>query len=115
MKSFEYVDSNYSEYEKGRLGHDDIIAVAAYLLANRAPLQKMFGQRYPYIFVDEAQDTFEPVVTALNAVCPGDGLPIVGYFGDPMQQIYDRRAGNFAGPNGSVKSPRTRTTAALHR
>ena len=33
----------------------------------------------------------------------GEGLPIVGYFGDPMQQIYDKRAGNFIGPPGSVQ------------
>jgi DNA helicase II / ATP-dependent DNA helicase PcrA len=29
-------------------------------------------------------------------MCGTDGLPMVGYFGDPMQQIYDDRAGDFS-------------------
>ena len=64
-------------------------------------LRRVLSQKYPYIFVDEAQDTLPAIVTAFNALCAGAGLPIVGYFGDPMQQIYDRRMGDFAGPPGS--------------
>lgn len=56
--------------------------------------------RFPYIFVDEAQDTFEGIVAGLNLVCKGTGLPLIGYFGDPWQQIYDRSAGNFEPPEG---------------
>lgn len=39
----------------------------------------------------------------MNLVCAGDGLPIVGYFGDPWQQIYDGSAGEFTPPpNGKL-------------
>jgi DNA helicase-2/ATP-dependent DNA helicase PcrA len=54
------------------------------------------------LFVDEAQDTFREVVAALNGLCDTKGLPLVGYFGDPMQQIFEDRAGDFTGPADSA-------------
>ncbi|CUI05662.1 possible DNA helicase [Janthinobacterium sp. CG23_2] len=69
-------------------------------------LKKIIGQKYPYIFVDEAQDTQENVMEAFNLLCQDAGLPIIGYFGDPMQQIYDKRAGDFKGPPDSLRIPK---------
>lgn len=106
VSEFKYADSQFSDYVKGELGHDDVVSVAASLITSNAHLRKIMGQKFPYIFVDEAQDTHEEIVQALNAVCAQDGLPIVGYFGDPMQQIYDKRAGAFEGPKGSVRIPK---------
>jgi len=97
-----YEETTVSDYSKCVLNHDDIIDVASHLIATKPMLQKGLGFKYPYIFVDEAQDTFPQVMAALNLVCARDGLPIIGYFGDPMQQIYDKRAGDFAGPEGSL-------------
>lgn len=104
--SVSYEETVISDYSKCVLNHDDVIDVAAYLITNKPLLRKGLGFKYPYIFVDEAQDTFSQVVEALNAVCAGEGLPVVGYFGDPMQQIYDKRAGHFAGPEGSKRIPK---------
>ena len=100
---FKYEESSFSDYAKGQLNHEDVISLAGYLLAERPMFRRVLGQRYPFIFVDEAQDTFTEIVNGLNLVCHGEGLPIVGYFGDPMQQIYDRRTGDFFGPPGSTK------------
>lgn len=100
VKSFDYADTNFSDYGKGQIGHDDVIEIATHLLANNETLRRIIGLRFPYIFVDEAQDTFEGIVTGLNLVCAGIGLPVVGYFGDPWQQIYDRSAGDFSPPDG---------------
>ncbi|MFC1676719.1 UvrD-helicase domain-containing protein [Planctomycetota bacterium] len=101
VSGFSYSDnSTFSNYSEGQLSHDDIIAIAGHLITNNAILQKIMAQKYPYVFVDEAQDTFTEIVTALNTLCSGNGLPIVGYFGDPVQQIYDKRAGDFSGPEG---------------
>ena len=101
VSDFSYSDnSTFSNYSEGQLSHDDIIAIAGHLITNNAILQKIMAQKYPYVFVDEAQDTFPEIVTALNALCSGNDLPIVGYFGDPIQQIYDKRAGDFTGPEG---------------
>lgn len=102
VERFEYSDTKFSDYVQGQLGHDDIIDLAAHLITENEILRRIIGQKYPYIFVDEAQDTFGNVVSALNKICEGEGLPIVGYFGDPMQQIYDKRAGNFGGPVGYI-------------
>ena len=106
VSTFSYNDSNFSDYAEGELGHDDVVAVAAYMISVSEQLRRIIGQKYPYIFVDEAQDTHESVITALNMLCDGPGLPIVGYFGDPMQQIYDKRAGAFEGPAGSQRIPK---------
>lgn len=97
---FKYDESQFSSFSKGLIGHDDVIDLAAYLISQKPILQRGLGFQYPYIFVDEAQDTFDNVVEAFNLVCSGEGLPIVGYFGDPMQQIYDNGIGAFDGPAG---------------
>lgn len=104
---FKYDDTNFSDYRKGNIGHDDIIEIATYLFAKNATFRRITGLRFPYIFVDEAQDTFEGIVTGLNLVCAGNGLPMVGYFGDPWQQIYDRSAGAFAPPQGGMVIAKT--------
>lgn len=98
--SFRYDDAAYSNYSAGKLSHDDVIEIAGYLLKEKAVFRKAFGFRYPYIFVDEAQDTFPVIVEAFNAIANREGLPIVGYFGDPWQQIYEQRAGDFQPPAG---------------
>lgn len=100
VPGFTYEDSEFSNYAKGELGHPDIIEIASYLLRTNAVFRRITALRFPYIFVDEAQDTFKGIVEGLNLVCAGEGLPIVGYFGDPWQQIYDDRAGDFAPPEG---------------
>lgn len=107
ISDFKYTEAASSNYSLGIINHDDMIDVAAHLISTKPILRKAMGFKFPYIFVDEAQDTFENVVEALNAICEGDGLPMVGYFGDPMQQIYDKRAGSFSGPEGSVQITKT--------
>lgn len=103
VERFEYGDAVYGDYPNGVLGHDDIIIIASYLLEKNATFRRILGLRFPYIFVDEAQDTAETIVHGLNLACEGEGLPIVGYFGDPWQQIYDETAEDFAPPvNGKT-------------
>lgn len=97
---FQYTDTSFSDYGKGQIGHDDIIEIATYLFAKNATFRRITGLRFPYIFVDEAQDTFEGIVAGLNLLGSGPGLPVIGYFGDPWQQIYDRSAGSFVPPEG---------------
>ena len=100
VETFKYADTSFSDYGKGQIGHDDVIEIAAYLFVRNATFRRITGLRFPYIFVDEAQDTFEGIVAGLNLVCAGTGLPMIGYFGDPWQQIYDRSAGDFVPPEG---------------
>jgi DNA helicase-2/ATP-dependent DNA helicase PcrA len=106
VPAFSYNDSRFSDYTTGELGHDDVIDVAAHMISASEQLRRIIGQKFPYIFVDEAQDTQENVLAALNAICERPGLPMIGYFGDPMQQIYDKRAGDFKGPPNSLRIPK---------
>lgn len=102
VQAFRYGDDTpFSNYLRGEIGHDDLVALAADMIQESRPLRRILGQKYPYIFVDEAQDTFREIVDAFNTLCSNEGLPIVGYFGDPMQQIYDKGMGDFSGPQGS--------------
>lgn len=102
-----YDDSNFSNFSEGLLGHDDVIAVAGYLLNEKSVFRRILGLRYPFIFVDEAQDTFVSIVEGLNELGAGVGLPLVGYFGDPWQQIYDGRAGDFLPPEEGLTITKT--------
>ncbi|QDU45217.1 DNA helicase IV [Symmachiella dynata] len=94
-------DTPFSDYLLGELGHDDLLLIASDMITTKRALSQVLGQKYPYFFVDEAQDTSPEIVNALNVICSGEGPPIIGYFGDPMQQIYDEGKGDFAGPPGS--------------
>lgn len=107
VTSFRYDDAVYSNYPEGKLSHDDVIEVAGYLLEGKAVFRKAFGFRYPFIFVDEAQDTFPVIVDAFNAVAGGDGFPVIGYFGDPWQQIYEKRASDFRPPSSGETIEKT--------
>ncbi|MEZ8128429.1 UvrD-helicase domain-containing protein [Enterovibrio norvegicus] len=104
---FRYDDAAFSDYSKGKLSHEDIIELAGCLLIGKPILQKAFGYRYPYVFVDEAQDTFPIIIDSFHKIAEGEGLPIVGFFGDPWQQIYDKRAGSFCPPAGGIEINKT--------
>jgi DNA helicase-2/ATP-dependent DNA helicase PcrA len=78
-----------SNYEDGILGHDDVIRMASTLIAQQPLLRTLVAQRFPYVFVDESQDTAPDVVVALKEIANSTGSTFcLGFFGDPMQKIY---------------------------
>lgn len=87
VRSFTY--GTGSDYVNGILGHDDIIKMVPQLIVERPLMRSLLAQQYPFLFVDESQDTTENVVVALKAVDEelGDRF-CLGFFGDPMQRIY---------------------------
>ena len=66
VKRFAYSDANFGDYPNGQLSHDDIIAIASHLFGTNATFRRITALRFPYIFVDEAQDTVEGIVAGLN-------------------------------------------------
>lgn len=64
-------------------------------LLNDSPLlRKLLAQQFPFLFVDESQDTFPNVVQVLQAVEAQErGRFCLGFFGDPTQQIYQTSVG----------------------
>jgi DNA helicase-2/ATP-dependent DNA helicase PcrA len=79
-----------SNFLEGRLHHDDLLSVAKLVYGAHPRLSKIVASQYPFIFVDEYQDTSASVIDALLACL----LPtakeqlVIGFFGDKLQNIY---------------------------
>ncbi|MGR0188408.1 UvrD-helicase domain-containing protein [Azospirillum aestuarii] len=90
-----------SDYAKGILGHDDIIKMASQLMIHRPLFRTLVAQQFPFVFVDESQDTFPVIVEALMAVQQQEQARFcLGFFGDPMQRIYPTGIGTVPKPDG---------------
>lgn len=87
--------------EIASLDHDDVLALTARLLPI-AKFQSVVASRYPYILVDEYQDTNTALMEAIKTHLLGrKGGPIVGLFGDHWQQIYEQTCGHVS--NAALK------------
>jgi DNA helicase II / ATP-dependent DNA helicase PcrA len=76
------------------LHHDDVLAITTALLA-LPKFQTILAERYPYILVDEYQDTNADVMAAVCTHLLGrTGGPLIGLFGDHWQRIYDKTCGH---------------------
>lgn len=91
----------YSEYgrkfEEGQITHDDVIEFSNKLFEKYPKILKIVSDRFPYIFVDEYQDTEERTVKMLldHLLKAKNYNGLVGFFGDSMQSIYDRGIGKI--------------------
>lgn len=95
VKAFTY--GMGSDYPKGVLGHDDVIKIANFLLKERPLFRRLLALRFPFLFVDESQDTMVEVVESFKLVeADMRGQFCLGFFGDPMQKIYLTGIGNVA-------------------
>ncbi len=81
----------YRKIEDGVITHDDVLKVARFLFESHPILSKILFDQFPYILVDEYQDTQKAVIDIfLNAVDVYEhGKACIGFFGDQMQSIYD--------------------------
>ncbi len=83
-----------SDYAHGVIGHDDVLKMVPQLIMERPLLAQLVARQFPFIFVDESQDTFPFVVECLKHVAKqAPGEVCLGFFGDPMQQIYPTGVG----------------------
>ncbi len=99
VRSFTY--GTGSNYSKGILGHDDVLKIATEFISERPLMRTLLAQQFPFVFVDESQDTTEGVVQALKAVDQQmRGKFCLGFFGDPMQQIYPTGVGGIVAEEG---------------
>ena len=74
-------------WRKGYISFDDILYFSCILLSRYPNIYKLIKARYPYVFVDEFQDTIPFVVNFLTQL--GNEGVIVGVVGDKAQSIYD--------------------------
>lgn len=76
------------------LHHDDVLALTAALLSSEK-FQSILAGRFPYIFIDEYQDTNLEMMTAVKKNLFGrKNGPLIGLFGDHWQRIYDDTCGH---------------------
>lgn len=78
-----------ADYDRGLLGHAEVIEMVPDLIMRNDLLARIVARRFPFILVDESQDATRQVVECLKRVCAiAEGRMCLGFFGDPMQQIY---------------------------
>ena len=71
------------------LNHAEVLRLAGDFVQTKPTLQKILRDGYPYILVDESQDTNRHIVGALFTFqAAHKGEVVVGLFGDMMQRIY---------------------------
>lgn len=92
-----YNDSSFRDFENGELHHDDVIELAKMLFENYSLLTSIVAQKYPYVFIDEYQDTsLDTVQTLIDFLLKRNEKNIVlGFYGDSHQKIYDTGVGNL--------------------
>ncbi len=89
---------NYDRLEKMRISHNTLLEYSKILVVENDLIKQIFCDQYPYVLVDEYQDTNPLVISLINAVDEYAKLIshtfIVGYYGDVKQNIYDDGVGN---------------------
>lgn len=89
----------YKEYVRlkdGIISHDELLKLACRMYGTHPKLCGITKDRYPFVFVDEYQDTSPDVVKILLEHLKTDPKPcVVGFFGDAMQAIYPGTVGNI--------------------
>ena len=92
-----YDDRGYRDFEQGSLHHDDVITLSLQMFKNYTFLTRILGQKYPYIFIDEYQDTASETVDAIvNYLLERNKTKLlIGFYGDSYQKIYDEGIGSL--------------------
>lgn len=103
----------YKEYLKlqdGIVSHDEVLKLSERIFFKYPKIISFVKSRYPFVFIDEYQDTNPLIVKILLEYFPKVSKKcVVGFFGDSMQAIYDDGVGNIdsylitdANPDGCV-------------
>lgn len=80
---------NGDNFDKDALSHSEVIKMSSDFLAGKPMLQKIVLSRYPFLLIDESQDTLSPFMEALLELEQAhQGRITLGLFGDTMQRIY---------------------------
>lgn len=94
-----YYDAMYNRdrLDKMRISHDTLLEYGYELIEKYPRMKQLIIDKYPYILIDEYQDTADIVVKIMNLVeqyakqIKHDMF--IAYFGDSVQNIYDTGVG----------------------
>jgi len=88
---------NSDRLEKMKFSHDTLLEYSYKMIQQYSNLQKILVNKYPYIFIDEFQDTNKYVIDSLKLLIDyakeNNKNFLVGYFGDTYQKIYTNGIG----------------------
>jgi len=92
-----YDDRGFRNFEQGSLHHDDVITLSLQMFKKYKSLTHILGQKYPYIFIDEYQDTaIETVEAFIYYLLERNKTKLLlGFYGDSYQKIYDEGVGSL--------------------
>lgn len=92
-----YNDAGFRNFEEGQLHHDDVIELSAAMFKKYSVFKAIVAQTYPFIFIDEYQDTDQEIVEGLleNVLADKRQKIILGFYGDSYQKIYDSGVGDL--------------------
>lgn len=87
VKTFTYSPTGENS-GRDSLNHSEVIEICASFLQKKT-LQSILVGRFPFLFIDESQDTNAKLIDSLFAVqAASKGKFCLGLFGDMMQRIY---------------------------
>ncbi|MCW8310166.1 UvrD-helicase domain-containing protein [Sphingobacterium sp. InxBP1] len=92
-----YNDSSFRDFERGEIHHDDVIELSKMIFDNYSLISSITAQKYPFILIDEYQDTSIETISLLlkNLVNHNKGKIVLGFYGDSHQKIYDSGIGDL--------------------
>lgn len=95
----EDVPVQYKEYTRvknGEISHDEVIILANAMYKKYPKLCDILKDKYPFILIDEYQDTSPLVIDILLKYLQSSAHKnIIGFFGDSMQSIYENSIGDI--------------------
>ncbi|HFE0840447.1 TPA: UvrD-helicase domain-containing protein [Streptococcus agalactiae] len=89
---------NRDKLENYVISHDTLLLYCRNIITSQNLLKRLFSDIYPYVLVDEYQDTDEKVVDIIDSIrkftiCKKNF--VVGFFGDTLQNIYSSGVGKL--------------------
>ncbi|MCU4161637.1 AAA family ATPase [Acidiphilium sp. AL] len=88
IKSFIY-NPNGDNRERNSLNHSEVIRIFSTFLLTKPLMQRIFVEKFPFLLIDESQDTSRALIDALLALQKAHADRFcLGLIGDTMQRIY---------------------------
>ncbi|NYT68844.1 UvrD-helicase domain-containing protein [Pusillimonas noertemannii] len=88
IRTFTY-NPNGDNRERNSLNHSEVIKIFSTFLLTKPLMQRMFVEKFPFLLIDESQDTSRALIDALLAVQKTHADRFcLGLIGDTMQRIY---------------------------
>ncbi len=81
----------------GKITHEDVLLLANFMFRDFPKLSNILADKFPFLFVDEYQDTEPETIELLIDYHHqiNSSKVILGFFGDSMQKIYNKGVGRI--------------------